>query len=57
LIGLRWNIGQIYAQFKFTALFLAAENGQADCVRLLLDAGAKKEAEDKVRRVDPTRLQ
>ncbi len=31
-----------------TALFSAAECGHADCVRLLIDAGADKEAKDKV---------
>ncbi len=32
-----------------TALMLAAERGRADCARLLLDAGADKEATHKVR--------
>ncbi len=32
-----------------TALIFAAENGHTDCVRLLLDAGAKKIAKSKVR--------
>ena len=31
------------------ALICAAENGHADCTRLLLDAGADKEAKDVVR--------
>jgi hypothetical protein len=32
-----------------TALIFAAVTGHADCVRLLLDAGADKNAKDKVR--------
>ncbi len=32
-----------------TALIWAATEGKADCVRLLLDAGADKEATDEVR--------
>jgi hypothetical protein len=36
-------------QFGMTALMPAASNGHADCARLLLDAGADKEAKDKVR--------
>jgi ankyrin repeat protein len=35
---------------KVTALIWAAEMGRADCVRLLLDGGAQKEAADKLRR-------
>ncbi len=37
------------AQSGSTALILAAGSGHADCARLLLDAGADKEATDKVR--------
>ncbi len=37
------------AQWGWTALIVAAEKGRADCARLLLDAGADKEAKDKVR--------
>jgi hypothetical protein len=37
------------AQNGWTALICAATNGHADCVRLLLDAGADKEAKDSVR--------
>jgi hypothetical protein len=33
-----------------TALMCAAENGNADCVRLLIDAGADKDVEGNVRR-------
>ncbi len=36
------------AQFGNTALIRAAGNSHADCVRLLLDAGADKEAIDNV---------
>ncbi len=32
-----------------TALMTAAEKGHADCVRLLVDVGADKEAKDNVR--------
>ena len=38
------------SQTGSTALIQAAERGRADCVRLLLDAGADKNAHDKVRR-------
>ena len=34
-----------------TALTLAASNGHADCVRLLIDVGANKEAKDIVRTI------
>ena len=37
------------AQDGRTALMFAAENGHADCARLLLDAGADKVAKDNVR--------
>ena len=38
-----------YAQWGRTALIHAAELGHLDCARLLLDAGAVKEAKDNVR--------
>lgn len=37
-----------YAQDGCTALIRAARNGHTECARLLLDAGAVKEAKDKV---------
>ena len=37
------------AQGRWTALIYAAAEGHADCVRLLLDAGADKDAKDQVR--------
>jgi hypothetical protein len=37
------------SQYGYTALISAAGKGHADCVRLLLDAGADKNAFDKVR--------
>ena len=37
------------AQNESTALILAAEKGRVDCVRLLLEAGADKNAQDRVR--------
>jgi ankyrin repeat protein len=39
----------VHAQMGFTALMMAAEDGHIDCVRLLLDAGADKNAEENVR--------
>ena len=36
-------------QLGWTALMHAASKGRADCVRLLIDAGADKEAKDNVR--------
>ena len=39
----------VRAQFGCTALMEAARNGHADCARLLLDAGADKNAKDEVR--------
>jgi hypothetical protein len=41
--------GESDSQWRLTPLFWAAQRGDADCVRLLLDAGANTEAEDKVR--------
>ena len=38
-----------YAQFGETALSCAAHSGHANCVRLLLDAGANKNTKDNVR--------
>jgi ankyrin repeat protein len=37
-----------FAQGGYTALIWAAIIGHEDCVRLLLDAGANKEAKNKV---------
>ena len=37
------------AQYGYTALIWAARNDHADCTRLLLDAGADKNAKDEVR--------
>ena len=37
------------AQYGRTALICAGYNGHADCARLLLDAGADKNAANKVR--------
>jgi hypothetical protein len=37
------------AQLGFTALIFAARHGRADCARLLLDAGADKDATINVR--------
>ena len=37
------------SQYGRTALLLASENGHAQCVRLLLDAGANKNATANVR--------
>ena len=38
-------------QYGYTALILAAEKGYVDCTRLLLDAGADKNAANHVRRI------
>ena len=43
-------------QFELTPLICAAEKGHADCVRLLLDAGADTEAKKMVRRQSPEDL-
>ena len=37
------------AQYGWTALIRAAESGHVDCTRLLLDAGADKDAKNNVR--------
>ncbi len=42
---------QTRAQYGTMALFVAAQNGHADSMRLLLDAGADKDAKNKVSRV------
>ncbi len=39
------------SQLRLTALMHTATMGHADCVRLLIDAGADKEAKDAVRRL------
>ena len=39
-------------QYGWTALMRAASGGCADCVRLLIDAGADKDAKSKVRETD-----
>ncbi len=36
-------------QFGYTALIWAAQKGHTDCVRLLIDTGANKEAKESVR--------
>ena len=41
--------GESDSQLGFTALIRAAECGHVDCVRLLIDAGADKEAKNEVR--------
>ncbi len=45
-VGHIWRRAQLGGR---TALMCAAENGHADCVRLMLDAGADKNAVDEVR--------
>ncbi len=42
------DAGECDAQFGWTPLIRAAGNSNAECVRLLLDAGADKEARDNV---------
>lgn len=39
-----------FAQFGYTALNRAGYNGEADCVRVLLNAGADVDVKDQVRR-------
>jgi ankyrin repeat protein len=46
----RWRIGA-KAQNGKTALISASENGHVECARLLLDAGADKDAKTEVRGV------
>ena len=41
------------AQNEWTALIHAGYSGNVDCVQMLLDAGANKNAKDDVRDVDP----
>ena len=43
------TLGRRRAQCGETALILTASHGRADCARLLLDAGADKNAVDEVR--------
>jgi ankyrin repeat protein len=49
VIGLRRRHIGTYAQSGRTALIWAAGQGRTTCVRLLLDAGADKNAQDQVR--------
>ena len=42
--------GESDSQSGYTALIEAASRGHADCVRMLVDAGADKDARDNVRR-------
>ena len=37
------------SQFRFTALIRAAQAGHVDCMRVLLDVGADKDAKEYVR--------
>jgi ankyrin repeat protein len=52
----RRHIGTLTAQNGQNALIRAAMGGHTDCVRLLLDAGADKNAKTKVRQVGLPRL-
>ncbi len=54
--GLRAACVHTHVQKKQTALTHAIAKGHTDCVLLLLDAGADKEAQDWVRRVGRLRL-
>ena len=49
MIADAWRHNGTHAQNGKTALIQAALTGKADCVRILLDAGADKEAKDTVR--------
>jgi ankyrin repeat protein len=42
-------VGESISQSERTALIFAASRGHVDCVRLLIDAGADKDAKDNVR--------
>jgi hypothetical protein len=42
-------VAPLYAQAGSTALIWSATYGHAECARLLMDAGANKEAKDNVR--------
>jgi hypothetical protein len=42
-----------FAQFGYTALNRAGYNGETDCVRVLLNAGADLDIQDQVRRRSP----
>ena len=44
-----WSDGKPDLQYGSTALICATQSGHAECVRLLIDAGADKEAKDVVR--------
>ncbi len=44
-----WHIARAHSQSGQTALICAATRGHADCVWLLLDAGADKDARGEVR--------
>jgi len=46
-INFAWN--HLILQDGAAALMMAADNGHSDCVRMLIDAGADKEAKSKVR--------
>ena len=48
-IVLRYVFFCVQAQEDCTALIIAAHRGHTDSIRLLLDAGADKEAKDNVR--------
>jgi hypothetical protein len=49
--GFYFGVNDSHSQLDAsTALMCAAENGNADCVRLLIDAGADKDVEGNVRR-------
>jgi hypothetical protein len=49
-LGAVWGCGESDWQGGWTALIWAAWNGRADCVRLLIDAGADMETKNHVRR-------
>ena len=48
---LKWGPLRRRAQYGMTALIGAGWLGRADCARLLLDAGADKNAKDEVRAI------
>ena len=43
-------------QGRATALIVAAERGHTECVRLLVEGGAEKDAKNSVRSLDLTRF-
>jgi hypothetical protein len=52
-IGDGWrctDCGESVSQYGYTALMYAAVRGHADCLRLLIDAGADKDTKSNVRR-------